>query len=79
MRGTVADDRRREPLQLSDAGSSLVGELSEDGRVLLGEVAAGLGDDLDRVTMALELLGDAMARETVAAALPAVAESAARR
>lgn len=65
VRGTVADDRRREPLQLSESGSALLGELSEDSRALLSEVAERLGDDLDRVTQALEQLGDTMARETV--------------
>jgi len=60
VRGRGADDRRREPLEISEAGSALLGELSEDGRALLGTVAERLGDDLDSVTRALELLGDIM-------------------
>jgi DNA-binding MarR family transcriptional regulator len=59
IRGRGTDDRRREPLQLSEAGSALLGELSEDGRALLGAVAQALGADLETVTQALERLGDA--------------------
>jgi DNA-binding MarR family transcriptional regulator len=73
VRGSVADDRRREPLQLSEAGSALVGELSEDGRALLSAVAAELGDDLEQVTQALEALGEAMAHESATATLPGMA------
>lgn len=58
-RGRVADDRRQAPLRLSDAGSALLGELSEDARTLLGEIAERLGDDLEPVTWALERLGEA--------------------
>jgi DNA-binding MarR family transcriptional regulator len=60
VRGRGADDRRREPLEISPDGSGLLGEFSEDGRALLGTVAERLGDDLEPVTRALELLGDIM-------------------
>lgn len=61
MRGRGADDRRREPLEISLEGSALLGELSEDGRTLLDTAAERLGGDLDMVTRALELLSDTMA------------------
>jgi DNA-binding MarR family transcriptional regulator len=60
VRGRGADDRRREPLELSEAGSALLGEVSEDGRVLLGAVAEALGGDLEMVTRALEQVGTIM-------------------
>ncbi len=58
-RGLVArahhpDDRRREPLTLSPDGDVLVGGLSETTRPFLERVAAGLGDELDTMTDALE-------------------------
>jgi DNA-binding MarR family transcriptional regulator len=60
VRGTVADDRRREPLQLSEDGAALLGEVSGDARGLLAETADRLGGDLEAVTRALEQLGEAM-------------------
>jgi DNA-binding MarR family transcriptional regulator len=69
VRGSVADDRRREPLRLSEAGSALMGELSEDVRSLLSDVAETLGDDLEQVTQALEVLGEVMLRDAPAPAL----------
>jgi DNA-binding MarR family transcriptional regulator len=60
VRGRGADDRRREPLELSADGEALLGEFSEDGRVLLHSVAEALGDNLDAVTMALEQLSAVM-------------------
>jgi MarR family transcriptional regulator, organic hydroperoxide resistance regulator len=59
MRGSLADDRRQAPLRLSDDGAALLGELSEDGRAHLSDVADRLGDDLEPVIQALELLAEA--------------------
>ena len=59
VRGSLADDRRQAPLSLSDDGAALLGELSDDSRAFLGDVAERLGADLEAVTLALELLGDA--------------------
>jgi len=58
-RGSLADDRRQAPLSLTDAGASLLGELSDEMRGYMGEVADRLGADLDGVTRALEVLGEA--------------------
>src|SRR5918998_553262 len=56
VRGSLADDRRQAPLRLSEAGAALLGELSDEMRTYMGEVAARLGADRDAVTQALELL-----------------------
>ena len=61
LRGRGTDDRRREPLELSAEGEALLGEVSEDGRVLLEAVAEALGGDLEAVTRALEQVGNSMA------------------
>ncbi|MHB8578022.1 MAG: MarR family winged helix-turn-helix transcriptional regulator [Dehalococcoidia bacterium] len=53
-RTTAADDRRQAPLSLTDEGQDLVGELADSGRAFLNRVAAGLGDNLDQVTTAIE-------------------------
>ena len=58
-RGSLADDRRQAPLRLSEAGAALLGELSDEMRVYMGEVATRLGADLDAVTQALELMAEA--------------------
>jgi MarR family transcriptional regulator, organic hydroperoxide resistance regulator len=58
MRGSLADDRRQAPLRLSDDGAALLGELSEEARAHLSGVADRLGDDLERVIQALELLAE---------------------
>jgi DNA-binding MarR family transcriptional regulator len=58
VRGSLADDRRQAPLRLSDDGAALLGELSEDARGFLSDVAARLGGDLESVTQALELLAE---------------------
>ena len=52
-RGSLADDRRQAPLRLTDEGSGLLGELSDEGRAFLANVADRLGDDLEAVTLAL--------------------------
>ncbi|MCC6174391.1 MAG: winged helix-turn-helix transcriptional regulator [Chloroflexi bacterium] len=58
-RGSAADDRRQAPLSLSPAGAALLGELAGDARSFLQDVAEKLGDDFERVMLALERLGDA--------------------
>jgi len=67
VRGSLADDRRQAPLRLSDDGAALLGELSEDARTHLREVADRLGDDLERVVEALELLAEIASRDRDAA------------
>jgi DNA-binding MarR family transcriptional regulator len=62
-RGSLADDRRQAPLSLSDAGMALLGELSDEMRTYMGEVAARLGADLDTITQALETLAEAASIE----------------
>lgn len=59
VRGSLADDRRQAPLRLSDDGAALLGELSDDARTFLEDVAARLGGDLEAVIQALELLAEA--------------------
>jgi DNA-binding MarR family transcriptional regulator len=68
-RTTAPDDRRQAPLQLTPEGAALIGELAEDERSFIGQVAARLGDDLAAVTAALERLDAAAA--AVRAAEPA--------
>ncbi|HEX5504790.1 MAG TPA: MarR family transcriptional regulator [Thermomicrobiales bacterium] len=55
-RTTAADDRRQAPLRLTEAGATLIGELSQPARAFAARVAAALGDDLGGVTDALERL-----------------------
>jgi DNA-binding MarR family transcriptional regulator len=62
-RGSLADDRRQAPLRLSEAGIALLGELSDEMRIYMGEVAARLGADLDTITQALETLAEAASIE----------------
>ena len=62
-RGSLADDRRQAPLSLTEAGAALLGELSDEMRGYMGEVADRLGADLDAVTRALEVLGEAASVE----------------
>ncbi len=61
-RGTSQEDRRQIPLELSEAGLQLAGELAETTRPFFNAVVEELGDDLERVTDALELLGRVAAR-----------------
>jgi DNA-binding MarR family transcriptional regulator len=58
-RGSLADDRRQAPLRLTEAGTALLGELSDEMRGYMGEVAARLGADLEAVTQALDVLAEA--------------------
>jgi DNA-binding MarR family transcriptional regulator len=58
-RTTAAGDRRQAPLQLTEAGATLIGELSQPARTFVARLAEALGDDLDGVTAALERLAAA--------------------
>ncbi len=60
-RGTSADDRRQIPLELTQQGRALAGELAEYARPFLHEVAEDLGDKLETTTAALEMLAVAVA------------------
>ena len=60
-RGTSADDRRQIPLELTEKGRALAGELAEYVRPFLWEVAEDLGDKLEATTAALEMLAVAVA------------------
>jgi DNA-binding MarR family transcriptional regulator len=62
-RGSLADDRRQAPLSLTEAGTALLGDLSGEMRAYMGDVAARLGDDLEGVTRALEILTEAASSE----------------
>jgi DNA-binding MarR family transcriptional regulator len=62
-RGSLADDRRQAPLSLTEAGVALLGELSDEMRTYMSEVAARLGADLDTITQALETLAQATSVE----------------
>ena len=57
-RGVAPDDRRQAPLDLTPEGLALIGTLSQAGQSFTGRIAAGLGDELDAVTAALERLGE---------------------
>jgi DNA-binding MarR family transcriptional regulator len=61
-RGSSEDDRRQIPLELSESGHQLAGELAETTRPFLSAVAEELGEDLDQVVLALESLAGAAAR-----------------
>jgi MarR family transcriptional regulator, organic hydroperoxide resistance regulator len=61
-RGTSEDDRRQIPLQLSEKGQGMAGELAEVTRPFLDGVVDQLGDDVERVASALEALAAAAAR-----------------
>ena len=55
-RSSSQDDRRQIPLQLTEAGQQLAGELAEFTRPFLDGLAAELGEELERVVAALETL-----------------------
>jgi DNA-binding MarR family transcriptional regulator len=61
-RGSNSDDRRQIPLELTEAGLQLAGELAGYARPFLDRVSAELGDDLERVVSALEVLTEAAER-----------------
>lgn len=56
VRGSSESDRRQIPLELSEAGQRVAGELAETSRPFLRAVAEELGDDLEDVVSALEIL-----------------------
>ena len=58
-RGRDPQDRRREPLRLSEQGSALLGELAGAGRAFLDDVASRLGERLGLFTAMLEQLSEA--------------------
>jgi DNA-binding MarR family transcriptional regulator len=57
-RGTSTTDRRQIPLELTDAGRALAGELAEFAKPFIDQVAEELGSKLDATTEALEMLAD---------------------
>jgi MarR family transcriptional regulator, organic hydroperoxide resistance regulator len=61
MRGQGTDDRRQIPLELTDAGRALAGDLTEFARPFLDRLAVTLGDDLETVIAALDRLAEAAA------------------
>ncbi len=58
-RTTLPEDRRQEPLYLTDTGQALVGELLAEGQQFLDRVAERLGDDLPKMIAALRRLAEA--------------------
>ena len=61
-RGSNQSDRRQIPLELTETGQELAGELCRETRPFLDEVAGELGADLEEVAGALERLVAAAAR-----------------
>ncbi len=55
-RGSSQDDRRQIPLELTNAGRVLAGELAEVTRPFVERLAEELGDELEEVVVALEKL-----------------------
>jgi len=51
------------PLSLTEAGTALLGDLSVEMRGYMEEVASRLGDNIDAVTQALEILVEAVSIE----------------
>ncbi len=65
-RGQLSDDRRQIPLELTEAGSAVAGELTEHSKPFFDQMTGALGDDLEQVIAALDKLARASAivRET---------------
>lgn len=61
-RNSSQDDRRQIPLQLTETGRQLAGELAEFTRPFLDSLADELGQDLEPVVAALETLTAAAAQ-----------------
>ena len=61
FRGQGTDDRRQIPLELTDAGRALAGDLTEFAKPFLDRLAATLGEDLEAVISALDRLAEAAA------------------
>ena len=66
VRGQLSDDRRQIPLELTEAGSAVAGELTEYSKPFFDQMTGALGDDLEQVIAALDKLARASAivRET---------------
>jgi DNA-binding MarR family transcriptional regulator len=64
-RGTSEDDRRQIPLELTEAGQQLAGELAEVTRPFVDSLIEELGQDLEQVIAGLEALTEAAARVRV--------------
>ena len=58
-RGQVSEDRRQIPLELTEVGRALAGELAEYSQPFLDRLAAALGDDVEDVIAALDVLARA--------------------
>ncbi len=58
-RGSSEADRRQIPLELTEAGHSLAGELAEITRPFINDLAAELGPELEQVVAGLETLSRA--------------------
>lgn len=58
-RGSSQEDRRQIPLELTDEGRALAGELAEVTTPFMQGLARELGDDLETVVAALETLNAA--------------------
>jgi DNA-binding MarR family transcriptional regulator len=61
-RGSSEEDRRQIPLELTESGRELAGELRRQTLPFLEAVAEELGDELDQVLEALEKLAAASSR-----------------
>ena len=61
-RGSSEDDRRQIPLELTDSGRELAGELRKQTLPFLEAVTEELGEELDQVVEALEKLAAASSR-----------------
>jgi DNA-binding MarR family transcriptional regulator len=59
MRGSSQSDRRQIPLELTEAGQSLAGELAGVTRPFVESLAEELGSGLEAVTAGLETLAEA--------------------
>jgi DNA-binding MarR family transcriptional regulator len=62
VRRSREGDRRQIPLELTDAGLSLAGELAEVTRPFVDDLAQELGPGLEQIVTGLEALAEAAAR-----------------
>jgi DNA-binding MarR family transcriptional regulator len=62
VRRSREGDRRQIPLELTDAGLSLAGELAEVTRPFVDDLAQELGPGLEQIVTGLETLAEAAAR-----------------
>jgi DNA-binding MarR family transcriptional regulator len=61
VRGKGSEDRRQIPLELTDRGRALAGDLAEFSRPFLERLSTELGGELESVISALDRLSDAAA------------------